>query len=85
MKNQNNNNSIINWYDIIGDTIKKPRYDKKFKQHHILPTSMILSIGGTGSGKTNALLTFISLKNESFYNLLILYTGSTSEEPLYEF
>ena len=45
---------------------------------------MVLSIGGTGSGKTMSLMTFLSLKNESFYEI-ILYTGSTSEEPLYEY
>ena len=31
-----------------------------------------------------ALMTFLSLKNESFYEI-ILYTGSTSEEPLYDY
>lgn len=78
-------NEIINWYEKLGDEIQKPqKVDKNFKSHHILPNSMILSIGGTGSGKTMSLMTFLSLKNDSFYKI-ILYTGSTSEEPLYEY
>jgi hypothetical protein len=78
-------NQAINWYEKLGDEIQKPpRLDKNFKKHYILPCSMILSIGGTGSGKTNALMTFLMLKNESFYTI-ILYTGSTSEEPLYDY
>ena len=79
------NNEIINWYEKLkGDITKPTKLDKNFKQHYILPNSMVLSIGGTGSGKTMALMTFLSLKNESFYEI-ILYTGSTSEEPLYDY
>ena len=79
------NNEIINWYDKLKGEITKPvKVDKNFKQHYIVPCSMVLSIGGTGSGKTMSLMTFLSLKNESFYEI-ILYTGSTSEEPLYEY
>lgn len=78
-------NEIINWYDKLKDDLpKQTKLDKNFKSHYILPNSMILSIGGTGSGKTNSLMTFLSLKNDSFYTI-ILYTGSTSEEPLYEY
>ena len=78
-------NEIINWYDKLKDDLpKQTKIDKNFKSHYILPNSMILSIGGTGSGKTNSLMTFLSLKNDSFYTI-ILYTGSTSEEPLYEY
>ena len=43
---------------------------------------MICCIGGTGSGKTNALCDWLSRKNESFYDIII-FTGSTSDEPLY--
>ena len=43
---------------------------------------MIVCIGGTGSGKTNALLEFLSRKNESFYEIII-FTGSTQDEPIY--
>jgi len=43
---------------------------------------MILCIGGTGSGKTNALLNFISRKNNAFYDIII-FSGSSVDEPLY--
>ncbi len=42
---------------------------------------MILAIGSTGTGKTNSLMSFLAYKNDSFYKI-ILYTGSTGEEPL---
>lgn len=75
--------SITNFYNIIGTGHKKKR-DKTFKNHLIEPNSMILCIGGTGSGKTNALINFLKLKNEAFYEIII-FTGSTEDEPLYNF
>jgi ABC-type dipeptide/oligopeptide/nickel transport system ATPase component len=48
----------------------------------ILPNSMIGIIGGTGSGKSNALMNFLSLKNEAFTEIII-FSGSTTDEPLY--
>jgi hypothetical protein len=76
---------IINWYEKLKDELpNQTKLDKNFNKHHILPNSMILAIGGTGTGKTNSLMTFLALKNESFYKI-ILYTGSTGEEPLYQY
>ena len=75
---------IINWYEKLKDDIPQTKLDKNLNKHYILPNSMILAIGGTGSGKTNSLMSFISFKNESFYKI-ILYTGSTGEEPLYQY
>jgi hypothetical protein len=43
---------------------------------------MVCLIGGTGVGKSNALMEFLSRKNDAFYELII-FTGSTSDEPLY--
>ena len=43
---------------------------------------MILCIGGTGSRKTNALLNFLSRKNNSFYDIII-FSGSSVDEPSY--
>ena len=43
---------------------------------------MICWIGGTGAGKTNSLIDFLTRKNEAFYDIL-LFSGSTTEEPLY--
>ena len=45
---------------------------------------MICCIGGTGSGKSNALVDFLFRKNDVFTEIII-YSGSTTEEPLYEF
>ncbi|MEY3371088.1 MAG: hypothetical protein RLZZ392_114 [Pseudomonadota bacterium] len=75
--------TLTNFYNIIGSGNKKKR-DKTFKNHLIEPNSMILCIGGTGSGKSNALVNFLKLKNESFYEIII-FTGSTEDEPLYNF
>jgi len=51
---------IINWYEKLKDDIPQTKLDKNFNKHYILPNSMILAIGGTGSGKTNSLMSFIS-------------------------
>lgn len=80
-----NKEKIINWYEKLKDELTpQTKLDKNFNKHHILPTSMVLTIGSTGSGKTNALMSFLSFKNDSFYKI-ILYTGSTGEEPLYQY
>ena len=77
--------SIKNFYELIDkDLQNKPKLDSNFSKHHILPNSMIICIGGTGSGKTNSLVNFLSLKNNAFYDI-ILFTGSTADEPLYNF
>jgi len=82
---KNKKDEIKNYYEIIDKGLqKKPKLDKNFKSHYILPNSMIMCIGGTGSGKTNALMDFISRKTNAFYDIII-YTGSTADEPLYNF
>lgn len=75
------NKNIKNLYKELKQD-SKPKLDTNFNQHHILPSSMILCIGGTGSGKTNALLNFISRKNNAFYDIII-FSGSSVDEPLY--
>jgi DNA helicase HerA-like ATPase len=72
-----------NWYSELPKD-KALKRDKHFKMHLIEPNSMITVIGGTGSGKTNSLIDFISRKNEAFHQIII-YSGSTTEEPLYQF
>ena len=72
-----------NWYEKLPkkdskDTIKR---DANYKDHMIEPCSMIVCIGGTGKGKTNSVIDFISKKN-TFCDILI-YSGSTTDEPLY--
>ena len=77
--------SIINYYDRIDKQFtRKPKRDKNFSKHLIEPCSMISCIGGTGSGKSNALVNFLSLKNDAFHKIVI-FSGSTTDEPLYSF
>jgi hypothetical protein len=74
---------VKNWYESLSKDLKREsKLDKNYKKHLIQPNSMICCIGGTGSGKTNALCDWLSRKNESFYDIII-FTGSTSDEPLY--
>ena len=75
--------AIKNWYSELPKD-KALKRDKHFKMHLIEPNSMICCIGGTGSGKTNSLIDFISRKNDAFHQIII-YSGSTTEEPLYQF
>jgi Tfp pilus assembly ATPase PilU len=44
---------IINFYDKLG-LIKNSNLPKTWKKHHIYNNSMILCLGGTGSGKSNS-------------------------------
>ena len=45
---------------------------------------MILCVGGTGSGKSTALLEFIKRKSNSFYQIII-FSGSGVDEPIYNY
>jgi hypothetical protein len=74
--------SVKNWYAELKTTPVKR--DKNFAKHLIEPRSMIMCIGGTGSGKTNALVDFLFRKNDAFHQIII-FSGSTTEEPLYQF
>eukprot|EP01039_Chlorochromonas_danica_P011492 gene11492-12863_t len=60
------------------------RADPTYPKHLIKQNSMMLVIGPTGSGKTNAVLEFLHRKNEQFFEIII-FTGSSSDEPLYQF
>ena len=74
---------VKNYYELLPKDLKQERkVDANFKKHYIQPCSMICCIGGTGSGKTNALIDFLNRKNNAFYDIII-FSGSTVEEPLY--
>jgi ABC-type cobalamin/Fe3+-siderophores transport system ATPase subunit len=74
---------VKNYYELLSKDLKQERkVDANFKKHYIQPCSMICCIGGTGSGKTNALIDFLNRKNNAFYDIII-FSGSTVEEPLY--
>jgi len=75
--------SIKDWYKIAnksGNGIVR-KIDKNFNKHLIKPCQMISIIGQTGSGKTQAILEFLSRKNDAFYRI-IYFSGSTVDEPL---
>jgi len=75
--------TVKNWYDHVPKELKQTsKLDTNFKKHMIQPRSMIVCIGGTGAGKTNALLEFLSRKSDAFYEIIV-FTGSTADEPIY--
>ena len=71
---------IINFYEKLN--IKGNKLPKNWNKHHIMHNSMILAIGGTGTGKTNALLNYISRSNQEFSDVIIC-SFNTTDEPLY--
>jgi len=75
---------ITNWYDKIGANDKKKKLPSKWKNHHIHHNSMILCIGGTGTGKTNAFIDYLSKTSGEFHKIIIC-SFSTLDEPLYNF
>jgi len=80
-------NDIKDWYTIINKKNKddKIKEDKNFNLHYILPCSMILMLGGTGSGKSTALCDFIlDRKNASFCEVII-FNPTTTDEPIYNY
>ena len=72
---------IINFYEKlnIGKGNKLP---KNWNKHHIMHNSMILALGGTGTGKTNALLNYLSRSSGEFSDVIV-FSASTTDEPLY--
>jgi len=76
---------VTNWYKQLPKHFKKESgKDTTFKNHLVKPNSMMLICGQTGSGKSNALVDYISRSSGSFYDIII-YTGSSKDEPLYRF
>ena len=75
---------LFNWYDsedkIMKDIVKKETYDYSATQ--IKPNSRILSVGSTGSGKTQSLLHYLRLSPNLFSRIMVFYKES---EPLYEY
>jgi ABC-type dipeptide/oligopeptide/nickel transport system ATPase component len=75
---------IKDWYKIAGKSGCgiKFKNDKNFSKHYIKPCQMISIIGQTGSGKSKAVLEFLSRKNDAFYDITV-FSGSSVDEPLY--
>ena len=71
---------IINFYEKLN--IKGNKLPKHYKHHGIMHNSMILALGGTGTGKTNALLNYIKRSSGEFSDVIVC-SFSTTDEPLY--
>lgn len=75
---------IKDWYGKMPRNLsKKFDVDKNYNKHMIKPCMQMGIIGPSGSGKTTSLLEFISRKRD-WYDIIV-FTGSTSDEPLYNF
>jgi len=71
---------IVNFYDKLG--IKGAVLPKTWKKHHMFNKSHCVCIGGTGSGKSNAVINYISRSSGEFYKIIVC-SFSTTDEPLY--
>jgi hypothetical protein len=71
---------IVNFYEKLH--IKSNKLPKNWNKHHIMHNCMILALGGTGTGKTNALLNYINRSSGEFVDIII-FSASTTDEPLY--
>jgi hypothetical protein len=72
---------IVNFYDKLG-LIKNSNLPKNWNKHYIYNNSIILCLGGTGSGKSNALLNYIGRSSGEYYKIFVC-SFSTTDEPLY--
>ena len=61
---------------------RENKLDRNFRKHHSLPTSMICVIGGTGSGKSNAVANMISHQSGKYYSIIVFNPVSV-DEPIY--
>ena len=77
--------TIKPWYNIIQKENKgvKLDVDKDFKTHHILPSSLIAVIGGSGTGKSTAIIEFMNRK-QAFYRIMF-FSASGFNEPIYKY
>lgn len=73
---------IFNFYSVLPKS-KQPMM-KGYKEHLIEPNSRILMIGGSGTGKSNAILNFIE-KSSGTFSKIIICSFSTTDEPLYQY
>ena len=71
---------IVNLYDKLG--IKGSTRPKTWEKHHMFNKCHTLCLGGTGSGKSNALINYISRSSSEFFTIIVC-SFSTTDEPLY--
>ena len=76
-------NEIVNFYELPATKEFLHEYpNPNFEMNQIKVPAMCLSVGASGSGKTNFLCNLMSRFNDTFTNVYILNSGE--EEPLYE-
>ena len=61
---------IVNFYDKLGIN-KTSNLPTTWDNHHIYNNSMIICLGGTGSGKSNALVNYIARSSGEFYKIIV--------------
>ena len=71
---------IVNFYDKLG--IKGATLPKTWNNHHMFNKCHTLCLGGTGSGKSNSFINYISRSSGEFYKIIVC-SFSTTDEPLY--
>ena len=71
---------IVNFYDKLG--IKGSTHPKTWDKTHMYNKCHTLCLGGTGSGKSNSLINYISRSSGEFYKIIVC-SFSTTDEPLY--
>ena len=75
---------VVNWYDKNSFGKDKKKLPKNWKNHHVYHNSMISCVGGTGTGKTNALIDYLSRTSGEFHKIIIV-SFSTLNKPFYNF
>eukprot|EP00981_Chlorochromonas_danica_P014001 scaffold7211_cov247-Ochromonas_danica.AAC.17 len=76
---------VRNWMESMPKQFRSiKKEDPTFPSHMIKPSSMIVTIGPTGCGKTNSVVEFLHRKDGRFFEIII-YTGSSSDEPYYNY
>ena len=82
-KPKNNNNEMINFYDM--EEVKKlttKYYNPCFKDHHLQIPFRLAMCGGSGTGKTSVLMNLIAKCYDTFGHIFVV---CKAREPLYDF
>jgi hypothetical protein len=73
----------VNFYEKIPADMRKVYHNPGFKKHQLKVPFRVLTIGGSGSGKTNWLMNMIKITSGTFEHIAVCL--KSKHEPLYEF